>query len=214
MPAEASALLTGQSWVRGMPAKGSAPLTGKVGRPQCRLKPALLGLPSECRLKAGAPLAGRIGDRRKRTLEGVLIKPLRRFEDPRGWLVELYRDDELPEGFDPVMGYISMTRPGIARGPHEHRDQTDGFVFIDGTFELHLWENRRGRGDGAIVLTVGRENPVFVTVPPGVVHAYKNVGETDALVLNFPDRLYAGRGKSEPVDEIRHEDDPDSRFAL
>jgi dTDP-4-dehydrorhamnose 3,5-epimerase len=158
--------------------------------------------------------AGRIGDRRHRTLEGVVIKSLRRYEDPRGWLVELFRDDELPQGFDPVMGYISLTRPGVTRGPHEHRDQTDGFAFLDGVFELHLWENRPSRTPERAVYTVGRENPVFVTVPPGVVHAYRNVGDTDALVLNFPDRLYAGQGKAEPVDEIRHEDDPDSRFAL
>jgi hypothetical protein len=32
--------------------------------------------------------------------------------------------------------------------------------------------------------------------------------------LDFPDRLFMGVGKAEPVDEIRHEDDPDSRFKL
>jgi dTDP-4-dehydrorhamnose 3,5-epimerase len=31
--------------------------------------------------------------------------------------------------------------------------------------------------------------------------------------LNFPDRLYAGWGKKEPVDEIRHEDQ-ESEFKL
>ena len=52
-----------------------------------------------------------------------------------------------------------------------------------------------------------------MTVPPGVVHAYRNVGSSDAFVLNFPDKLYAGWGKKEPVDEIRHEE-IDSRFKL
>ena len=40
------------------------------------------------------------------------------------------------------------------------------------------------------------------------------MGDADAFVLNFPDTLYAGRGKKEPVDEIRHESDPDSPFKL
>ncbi|MFY9233263.1 MAG: WxcM-like domain-containing protein [Fimbriimonadaceae bacterium] len=146
-------------------------------------------------------------------IPGVLVKPLNKFSDPRGWLVELYREDELPEGFEPVMGYISVTHPGIARGPHEHLHQTDGFVFISGAFELHLWENRQGRPERSEVIPVGEANPVFVTVPPGVVHAYRNIGGSDAFVLNFPDRLYAGKGKSEPVDEIRHED-IESRFKL
>ncbi|MCA1946932.1 MAG: dTDP-4-dehydrorhamnose 3,5-epimerase family protein [Armatimonadetes bacterium] len=156
-----------------------------------------------------------MGDRQTRTaLPGVVIRSLQRFEDHRGWLTELYRQDELPEGFEPVMGYLSVTRPGVARGPHEHVEQSDGFVFLSGRFELHLWENREGNPDRYEVHAVGEDAPVFVVVPPGVVHAYRNVGDSDAFVLNFPDRLYRGPGKSEPVDEIRHENDPQSRFRL
>lgn len=147
-------------------------------------------------------------------MEGVIIRPLKRFEDARGWLTELFRDDELPEGFEPTMAYLSVTRAGVARGPHEHVDQTDGFAFVDGTYELFLWENRPGHAPRDFRMEVGRENPCVVFVPPGVVHAYKNVGAAEAFVLNFPNRLYAGWGKKEPVDEIRHESDPDSPFKL
>lgn len=147
-------------------------------------------------------------------LPGVVVRPLGRFEDQRGWLSELYREDELPEGFLPVMGYLSVTKPGVARGPHEHREQTDGFVFLDGEYDLFLWENRPGQPEVAETHRVGAANPVLVIVPPGVVHAYRNASERDAFVLNFPDQLYAGRGKTEPVDEIRHEDDVSSRFAM
>lgn len=146
--------------------------------------------------------------------KGVEIIPLKKYEDARGWLVELYRDDELPEGFNPTMGYFSCTKPGIERGPHEHADQTDGFIFFDGSYELHLWENREGEPENFEVIPVGKDNPVFITVPPGVVHAYRNVGDADAFVINVPDRLYAGWGRKEPVDEIRHENDPNSRFKL
>ena len=48
-------------------------------------------------------------------LPGVIAKPLKRFIDARGWLTELFRDDELPEGFSPTMGYLSLTHPGVAR---------------------------------------------------------------------------------------------------
>ena len=147
-------------------------------------------------------------------LPGVLVRRLKRFVDDRGWLVELFRDDELPGSFEPAMGYISVTHPWVARGPHEHTDQTDGFVFLSGTFRLYLWETRNGNKPVELQLDVGEGDPVFVTVPPGVVHAYKNVGDADAFVLNFPDRLYAGRGKAEPVDEIRHEDDTETRFRM
>ncbi len=147
-------------------------------------------------------------------IPGVIIRPLNRFTDARGWLSELFRDDELPAGFQPAMGYLSVTHPGVARGPHEHVRQTDAFAFVDGTYELHLWENRAGEQETHEVILTGKDTPLLVIVPPGVVHAYRNVGEADAFVLNFPDTLYAGRGKSEPVDEIRHEDEVNSRFQM
>jgi dTDP-4-dehydrorhamnose 3,5-epimerase len=147
-------------------------------------------------------------------IPGVLVRPLRRHEDSRGWLMEFFRDDLGPEGFRPAMGYLSVTRPGIARGPHEHRDQTDGFAFLSGEYDLFLWENRPGAQEASVRLRVGEANPVFVLVPPGVVHAYRNVGESDAFVINIPNRLYGGWMRREPVDEIRHEERADARFRL
>ena len=146
-------------------------------------------------------------------LPGVIARSLKHYADPRGWLIELFRDDDLPAGFKPTMGYLSLTHPGVARGPHEHRDQSDGFIFLSGTFEITLWENRPGLEHVKVVIVAGEANPIFLVVPPGVVHAYRNIGDADATVLNFPDRLYAGWGKAQPVDEIRHEE-IDSEFKL
>lgn len=145
---------------------------------------------------------------------GVSVRALSRHEDARGFLLEMFRDDELPDGFRPAMAYLSVTHPGVARGPHEHREQTDGFAFTDGEYELRLWENRPGHPEASAVLRVGEANPVFVLVPPGVVHGYRNVGEAPAFVVNAPDRLYRGEGKRGPVDEIRHEGDADSLFRM
>lgn len=148
------------------------------------------------------------------SIEGVIVRELTRYADARGWLTELFRLDELPADLHPAMGYFSVTNPGVARGPHEHVDQTDLFVFLDGEYELTLWENRPGWPERKTVERYGRTRPCAVVVPPGVVHAYRNVGDAPAFVLNFPNRLYAGEGKREPVDEIRHENDPESRFRL
>lgn len=117
----------------------------------------------------------------------------------------------------PVMGYLSMTRPGVARGPHEHREQTDFFAFVGPSdFEVVLWDNRAGsptfgRRESFVL---GASRPATLITPPGVVHAYRNIGKEDGWVLNFPNRLYKGPGRKEPVDEIRHEDDPESSFKL
>src|SRR5690606_34715111 len=78
-------------------------------------------------------------------IEGVIWRPLAIYRDGRGWLSELFRHDELPEEFHPVMAYVSMTEPGVARGPHEHVDQADYFCFIGpSNFKVYLWDNREG----------------------------------------------------------------------
>jgi dTDP-4-dehydrorhamnose 3,5-epimerase len=154
---------------------------------------------------------------RQGTIEDVVISDLRKFLDSRGWLCELFRHDELEKEFYPVMTYISSTRPGVTRGPHEHVDQADFFCFLGpSTFKLRLWDNRSASSSFNCVMTVevGETNPKSVLIPAGVVHAYKNVGTTDGVVVNCPNRLYMGHGKRDPIDEIRHEDDPETVYRI
>jgi dTDP-4-dehydrorhamnose 3,5-epimerase len=141
---------------------------------------------------------------------GVIVTPLSKYADSRGWLTEVWRTDELASEWHPAMGYVSSTQPGVTRGPHEHVEQADLFVFLSGQFNVYLWDKVGGR----MQVAVGADYPASVLVPPGIVHAYQNVGATDAIVLNFPNRLYRGAGRREVVDEIRHEDDRDNRFVV
>jgi dTDP-4-dehydrorhamnose 3,5-epimerase len=148
---------------------------------------------------------------------GVIWRPLRKYHDARGWLCELFRHDELPAEFHPVMAYVSLTEPGVARGPHEHADQADCFCFIGpSNFKVYLWDNRPASSTYRAYQTdvVGADKPMLLVIPAGVVHAYKCVGREPGWVFNCPNRLYKGPGRTEPVDEIRHEEDPDSRFRL
>lgn len=150
-------------------------------------------------------------------IDGIVIRELKRFDDDRGWLLELFRSDDVKPEFFPTMSYVSMTRPGVARGPHEHVDQADLFCFIGpSTFRLYLWDNREGSDiyRKRFTYDLGEKLPASVIVPKGVVHAYKNIGSTEGIVYNAPNRLYAGEKKAEPVDEIRHEDKTDSEFEL
>ena len=150
-------------------------------------------------------------------IHDVIVRNLSKFIDERGWLVELFREDEIPAEFMPVMSYISVTLPGIARGPHEHVGQADCFGFIGpSNFKVYLWDNRQNSPTYKIrqIVYAGQDAPRVVVIPPGVVHAYRNVGGKDGMVVNLPNRLYAGKGKKDPVDEIRHEEDVNSMFKL
>lgn len=148
-------------------------------------------------------------------IDGVIIKNLQKFEDSRGWLAEIWRDDE--SDYKPVMGYVSVTHPGMVRGPHEHQEQSDCFIFLGpGDFELHLWDRRAGSATEGeyLKMSVGEKKPSLVIVPPGVVHGYKGIGDKDAFSINLPDKLYKGEGKKEGVDEVRWEKDENSPYKI
>ena len=153
-------------------------------------------------------------------IEGVFIKKMETYADNRGWLGELFRKDDLTlnliqndSKFYPAMSYISITNPDVVRGPHEHREQTDYFCFL-GKFRLYLWDNRKGSPTHKNKKVLENADRLIVVVPPGVVHAYKNIDSKDAMVLNFPDRLYAGWNRKEKVDEVRYENDFNSPFKI
>jgi dTDP-4-dehydrorhamnose 3,5-epimerase len=143
--------------------------------------------------------------------------PLKFYQDQRGWLTELFRNDLIDPKFHPVMAYVSMTKPGVVRGPHEHVDQADYFCFIGpSTFRVYLWDARKHSPtyQAKQVRDVGESAPYALIVPAGVVHAYRNVGDKDGWVFNAANRLYAGWLKQEPVDEIRHEANADSPYQV
>jgi dTDP-4-dehydrorhamnose 3,5-epimerase len=164
------------------------------------------------------PRPGQQAEQFKRgAIRDVVVRDLRKFVDERGWLSELFRHDELAEEFYPTMSYISSTLPSVTRGPHEHVHQADLFCFIGpSNFKLRMWDNRPVSETYRHVMTlfVGEDNPKSVLVPLGIVHAYRNIGSMPGIVINCPNRLYMGQGKREEIDEIRHEDDPDTIFRI
>lgn len=150
-------------------------------------------------------------------VDGVEIRRVEKYSDERGWLIEVFRSDEISENLTPRMSYLSVTKPGIARGPHEHIDQFDYFCFVGpSNFKVYFWDNRQGSPTyhNRMTIKVGEDNPSIVIVPEKVVHAYKNIGEVDGLVVNCPNRLFMGEGKKEPADEIRHENDENSPYKI
>ena len=154
----------------------------------------------------------------KGKIQDVVVYPIKKFVDERGWLAELFRHDEIEKDFYPAMAYISVTEPNVQRGPHEHVDQADLFCFIGpGNFKLRLWDNRADSPTYRFVMTmfVGADNAQAVIIPKGVVHAYKNVSTIEkGMVINCPNRLFMGEGKKEEIDEIRHEDDPETIYQI
>jgi dTDP-4-dehydrorhamnose 3,5-epimerase len=132
-------------------------------------------------------------------MEGVFEIPLRRFEDERGWLSEIFRAGALPK---PVrQTNLSFSRRGVIRGLHYHeRGQDDLFVCLQGTARVVVLD--RGTGE-TFTADIGDQNPTAVYVPG--VHAHGFEALTDVLFLYHVTEEY------DPDDPDEHEvpwDDP------
>jgi dTDP-4-dehydrorhamnose 3,5-epimerase len=124
-------------------------------------------------------------------IDGVRIKPLKLIPDERGRLMEILRaDDDLFVGFGQV--YMTTVYPGVVKGWHYHKQQTDHLACVHGMLKLVLYDDRDGSPTKGEVgeFFLGEHNPVLVQIPPLVLHGLKGVGTGEAVLVNIPDKPY------------------------
>jgi dTDP-4-dehydrorhamnose 3,5-epimerase len=124
-------------------------------------------------------------------IEGVRVRELRLIPDERGFLMELMRSDwEEFEKFGQV--YITAVYPGVVKGWHYHKIQVDHFVCIHGMAKVVLYDAREGSPTHGEVneFFMGRLNSIMLTIPQGVFHGFKGIGEEMTLIVNVPTELY------------------------
>jgi dTDP-4-dehydrorhamnose 3,5-epimerase len=126
-----------------------------------------------------------------KTIDGVRVKKLRVIPDERGRLMEmLRRDDELFVGFGQT--YMTTMYPGVTKAWHYHKLQTDHFVCVRGMIKLALYDERESSPTKGVVneFFLGEHNEQLVQIPPDVWHGFKNIGETEAIVVNLTTHTY------------------------
>jgi dTDP-4-dehydrorhamnose 3,5-epimerase len=117
-------------------------------------------------------------------IDGVLRLPLRRFEDTRGWFMELVRASALPQPI--AQTNLSFSRRGVIRGLHYHeRGQDDLFVCLAGTVRVVVLDRETGE---TFCEDIGDENPVAIYVPGTKAHGFEAL--TDALFCYHVTREY------------------------
>jgi dTDP-4-dehydrorhamnose 3,5-epimerase len=108
-------------------------------------------------------------------IEGIRRLPLVRFDDERGWFMELARSGALPK---PVrQTNLSFSRKGVLRGLHYHeRGQDDLFACLQGMVRVVVLDRSTGE---TFTEDIGDDNPVAVYIPGIHAHGYEAL--TDAL---------------------------------
>ena len=130
-------------------------------------------------------------------LPGIVVKPLKRFADERGFFTEIMRKDWDIFENEIVQANLSITYPGIVRAWHKHeKGQIDHFICIKGAIKICAYDENTQ--ELAEIISTG-ENPQIVRVPGHYWHGFKAIGVEPAILVYFVNKLY----DYENPDEIR-----------
>jgi dTDP-4-dehydrorhamnose 3,5-epimerase len=110
-------------------------------------------------------------------IEGIQRFPLRRFEDGRGWFVEVRRESTLPK--QTVQTNLSFSRAGVIRGLHYHeRGQDDLFACLEGMARVVVLDRE---SDETFTEDIGEDNLVALYIPGHHAHGFEAL--SDCLFL-------------------------------
>lgn len=124
-------------------------------------------------------------------INGVKIKKLKVIPDERGRLMEMLRsDDEVFIKFGQI--YMTTAYPGVVKGWHYHKKQTDNFVVVHGMMKVVLYDARKDSPTFGEIneFFMGVHNPILLQIPPYVYHGFKTISETEAICINTPTEMY------------------------
>lgn len=131
-------------------------------------------------------------------LKGIVVKPLKRFADERGFFTEIYRFDWKDSFLEPIVqSNLSITYPNIVRAWHKHeKGQVDYFIVVKGAAKICAFDEETEELDEIISTS---ENIQVVRIPGHYWHGFKAFGNEPAIIVYFVNKLY----DYEKPDEIR-----------
>jgi dTDP-4-dehydrorhamnose 3,5-epimerase len=135
----------------------------------------------------------------KRTIDGLEIVQLKRFNDDGGAMTELARLDDGKlqglEGFKALQINYSVMEPLAIKAFHLHTRQTDvWYVPPSDKLLLVVADVRAGSPTEGLVqrIVLGDGNSRLVRIPPGVAHGARNLRPaTPSVIVYFVDVLFS-----------------------
>lgn len=128
-------------------------------------------------------------------IEKVHIINRRLIADDRGWFLKAITgtEENIPSHTGEV--YLTMGKPGQAKGGHYHPEAVEWFTIIEGSAILKL-EDMETHETREIEMTL--EKAITVFIPNNVAHIVVNNSDKDFILLAYTDKLY------DPADTIAH----------
>tara|TARA_B100000989_G_C19137298_1_gene301805 strand:- start:42 stop:488 length:447 start_codon:yes stop_codon:yes gene_type:complete len=120
-------------------------------------------------------------------INDVIIQDLKIIPDERGSIMHMIKNKNNDFIFGEI--YFSTSYPKVIKGWHEHTKQTQNYAVIRGMIKLVLYDNRENSSTYKKIqeIFIGSKNYKLVTIPPGIINGYKNIGNEEAIVANCSD---------------------------
>ena len=134
-------------------------------------------------------------------IEKVQIINRRLIADERGWFLKAITgtEDGIPNHTGEV--YLTMGKPGQAKGGHYHPNAVEWFTVIHGSAVLKLEDMQtHERRD----IEMSLEKAITVFIPNNVAHVVVNSSDDDFILLAYTDKLY------DPKDTIAYKINKDN----
>jgi len=126
-------------------------------------------------------------------IQKVQIIPRRLIKDDRGWFLKAITgtEENIPSHTGEV--YLTMGKPGQAKGGHYHSEAVEWFTIIEGSAILKLEDmETHERRD----IDMSLDKAITVFIPNNVAHVVVNNNDNDFILLAYTDKLY------DPADTI------------
>lgn len=132
------------------------------------------------------------GELSRLSIEGVMFRPTRPVVHEDGHLVEVVRADWPIVTAPVVQVHITTTLPGHVRAWGLHQRSTDRLFVVSGLIRFAVFDGRRDSPTRGQLneLLVSERSPGLLIIPPNLYHGWKNIGDTEATIINMPDRMY------------------------
>ena len=120
-------------------------------------------------------------------IEKVRVIPRRLISDDRGWFLKAITgtEEDIPSHTGEV--YLTMGKPGQAKGGHYHPEALEWFTVIQGEAILKLEDiETHDRLD----IPMSLDKAISVFIPNNVAHTVVNNSDKDFILLAYTDKLY------------------------
>ena len=121
------------------------------------------------------------------------FQSVKTFRDPRGTLFEPLTDEELQAQKNV---HVVLTEPNEVRGNHSHRTAVETTTVVGPCF-IRLKEEGEVRD-----IQVADGELLRLTIPPGVVHAFRNTGSSAMVMVSFSTNLHDPQGADTEREQI------------